>query len=177
LPLALGTAVLAPIAVFLLWFGISEPFRRFALALNPRILTLIHAWRIAGFVFLVLCTYAILPGIFALPAGWGDIFVGATAPLVASRLANRDHRKGFILWQVLRILDLMTAVALGASANFIQPHGISTNPITELPLSLIPTFAVPMLLILHVICIAQARRWNEQQPIHLGNEWSPSAAL
>jgi len=30
---------------------------------------------------------------------------------------------------------------------------------TVLPLSLIPTFLVPLYLILHVISIAQARRW------------------
>jgi hypothetical protein len=29
-----------------------------------------------------------------------------------------------------------------------------------LPLSLIPTFLVPLYLILHVICIAQARGWR-----------------
>ena len=34
---------------------------------------------------------------------------------------------------------------------------------TVLPLSLIPTFAVPLLLILHVICIAQARQWAAQR--------------
>jgi hypothetical protein len=30
---------------------------------------------------------------------------------------------------------------------------------TVLPMSYIPTFAVPLFLILHIICIAQARRW------------------
>jgi len=31
-----------------------------------------------------------------------------------------------------------------------------------LPLSLIPTFLVPLFLIFHVMCIAQARRWPVQ---------------
>jgi hypothetical protein len=31
---------------------------------------------------------------------------------------------------------------------------------TVLPLSLVPTFIVPLLLIFHVICIAQARAWK-----------------
>jgi hypothetical protein len=30
---------------------------------------------------------------------------------------------------------------------------------TVLPMSYIPTFAVPLFLILHIICIAQTRRW------------------
>ena len=31
---------------------------------------------------------------------------------------------------------------------------------TVLPLSLIPTFAVPLFIILHIICVAQARLWT-----------------
>jgi hypothetical protein len=31
---------------------------------------------------------------------------------------------------------------------------------TVLPLSLVPTFLVPLFLIFHVICIAQARNWR-----------------
>jgi hypothetical protein len=50
-------------------------------------------------------------------------------------------------------------VALGALAGVIDPHGIPTGAMTVLPMSYIPTFAVPVLFILHIICIAQARRW------------------
>jgi hypothetical protein len=47
---------------------------------------------------------------------------------------------------------------------------------TVLPLSLIPTFAVPLLLMLHIICIAQARQWKEG--VHVaGAEPLPSAAV
>lgn len=164
-PLAFGVAGVIPIVLFLLWFGTSERFREFTLALNPRILTIVQAWRVAGFVFLVLYTYSILPGLFALPAGWGDIAIGVTAPLVAMKLATPDRRNGFILWQVLGITDLVMAVFLGTTAAFFNPQGIATSAMTVLPLSLIPTFAVPLLLIFHVICIAQARRWPAQQYI------------
>ena len=78
---------------------------------------------------------------------------------MAMKLASPDHRKGFICWQVLGIIDLVTAVTLGTLARVISPQGIPTTPMTVLPLSLIPTFAVPLLLILHIVCIAQARRW------------------
>jgi uncharacterized membrane protein YeaQ/YmgE (transglycosylase-associated protein family) len=175
-PLPMGLTVLAPIAIYLIWFAASERFRQFALALSPRTLTLVQAWRIGGYVFLVLYTYGILPGMFALPAGWGDIAIGATAPFVAMKLVNSDHRKGFILWQVLGILDLVMAVTLGTTARLISPQGIATSAMTELPLSLIPTFAVPLLLILHLICIAQARRWREQQYSRVGDQLSSSAA-
>lgn len=162
-PLPLGLAVLVPIILLLVRFATSERFRRFALALNPRTLTIVQAWRIGGFVFLVLYAYSILPGLFALPAGWGDIAIGATAPLVASKLAHLSHRKAFMVWQVLGMLGLIMAVTLGTTATLIDPYGVSTNAMTDLPLSLIPSFAVPLLLILHIICIAQARGWHEQQ--------------
>jgi hypothetical protein len=162
-PLPLGLAVLTPFVLFALWYAASAGFRQFALTLNPRTLTIVQAWRIGGFVFLILHAHGILPGIFALPAGWGDIAIGATAPLVAMKLVHSDHRKGFILWQTLGMLDLVMAVSLGVLAGLIFPDGITTGAMTVLPLSLIPTFAVPLLIILHVICIAQARRWPERK--------------
>jgi hypothetical protein len=161
-PIPIGLAVLIPIGVFVIWSATSQPFRRFLLSLNPITLTFVQAWRIAGFVFLVLYTYNILPGQLALPAGWGDIAIGATAPLVALKLANPNHRKGFILWQLLGITDLVNAVGMGVAARFINPHGIATSAMTVLPMSLIPTFAVPLFMILHFISIAQARQWQEQ---------------
>ena len=161
-PLPVGLAVLIPIVIFVIWSAVSQPFRQFLLSLNPSTLTFVQAWRIAGFVFLVLYTYGILPGQLALPAGWGDIAIGATAPLVALKLTNPNHRKGFIVWQLLGITDLVNAVGMGVAARFINPHGIATSAMTVLPMSLIPTFAVPLFMILHFICIAQARQWQEQ---------------
>ena len=161
-PLALGLAVALPIVLFSVWYATSAGFREFVLSLNARTLTIAHAWRIGGFTFLVLYAHGILPGLFALPAGWGDIAIGATAPLVAAKLATAEHRKSFILWHGLGMFDLVLAVSLGTLAGFINPTGVSTSPMSVLPLSLIPTFAVPLLLILHLISIAQARRWPER---------------
>jgi hypothetical protein len=158
-PIALGLAVITPILLFLVWFASSPGFRQFILSLSPRAVTLVQSVRIAGIVFLALGTYKILPAYFALSAGWGDIIVGATAPFAALWLANPAHRRGFIFWQLLGIADLANALTLGTLAGFIDPHGISTAPMAVLPMSYITTFAVPVFLILHIICIAQARRW------------------
>ena len=77
-----------PIVVFALWFAASEKFRQFALSLNPQILTLAQTWRIVGFTFVLLEARGVLPAIFALPAGYGDMAIGATATLAAWKLAN-----------------------------------------------------------------------------------------
>jgi hypothetical protein len=158
-PLPLGLAALTPLVVFLVWFASSSGFRKFAMSLSPRTLTLVQSWRVAGFAFVALATYGILPKAFALPAGYGDMAIGLTAPLVALGLASAEHRGSFLLWQVLGMLDLLTAVSLGPLTGVFDPHGIPMSPIAVLPLSLIPTFAVPLLMMLHIICVAQARRW------------------
>jgi hypothetical protein len=161
-PLPILASVLIPVIAYAIWYATSTGFRQFVLGLNPSTVTMLHFWRIMGFVFLVLYTYNILPGIFALPAGWGDIAIGATAPIVASKLANPKNRGSFIFWQILGILDLLVAIVMGALTRFISPSAIQTDAMAVLPMSLIPTFAVPLLLILHFISIAQARQWARQ---------------
>ncbi|HWW22410.1 MAG TPA: hypothetical protein VNY78_00850 [Edaphobacter sp.] len=174
-PLALLLAVLTPLTTFTVWYLRSKSFRQYILLLNPRTLTLVHTWRLAGVVFLVLSTYKILPEVFALPAGWGDIAIGATALPVAMLLARPEHKTSFIVWQLLGTMDLVTAISLGALSRFIDPQGIPTTPMAVLPLSLIPAFAVPLLLILHGICIAQARRWkSEARDIQTATEGLPA---
>lgn len=163
-PLPLGIAVALPILLFAAWYGLSPGFRGFARSLDARTLTIVQSWRLGGFVFLILYSYGILPGIFALPAGLGDMFIGATAWLAATYLTRENGRRAaYIAWQLLGVADLVTAVTLGVTSSsgplrlFEGP--VSADAMSTLPLSLIPTFAVPLLLIFHFISIAQARRW------------------
>jgi hypothetical protein len=158
--IAVAVAAAAPILIFAVWFGVSENFRKFALSLDPQILTMAQTWRIVGFTFVLLEARGVLPAIFAWPAGYGDMIIGATATFVAWKLASPIRRNIFILWQVLGITDLVTAVGLGTTARLLSPDGPSMVAMTVLPLSLIPTFLVPLFFILHLICIAQARAWR-----------------
>ena len=162
--IGIGVAVgaLTPILIFLVWFGASKTFRQFALSLNPAVLTSVQTWRIIGFTFVLLEARGLLPAIFAWPAGYGDMTVGITASFVAWKTANRGHRNAFIRWQMLGMADLITAVSLGATAGLLRPQGVSTALMTVLPMSLIPTFFVPLFMIFHFICIAQARSWKTE---------------
>jgi hypothetical protein len=157
---AVGLAALAPIAFFAVWFAASEGFRKFVLALDPRALTGVQVFRIIGVIFVILEARGILPAVFAFPAGYGDIFIGLTAGFAAWKLADGRHRAGFIFWQALGITDLVLAVGAGTLAGLISPGSTPMAAMTVLPLSLIPTFLVPLFFILHVICIAQARGWK-----------------
>jgi hypothetical protein len=175
-PVGIALAVLIPVALFFVAYRASEGFRSFALSLSPQALTIVQSWRAAGLIFVTLYAYRILPGLFALPAGWGDMFIGFTAPFVALRLTRPEHRSWFLAWQILGILDLVDAVALGGAARFVEPHGLPTDAMALLPLSVIPTFLVPLLLILHIISIAQARRWHAPQPLRVAGHAPASAA-
>jgi hypothetical protein len=174
-PLPVGLAVLTPIVLFLAWFRLSSGFREFTLSLRPRALTLVQSLRVVGFVFLILAARGALPRVFALPAGWGDIAIGVTAPFVAWRLATAPHRQSFLVWQALGIADLLVAVSLGTLASVIDPQGVGPAAMTVLPMSLIPTFAVPLFLILHLICMAQAVRWPIQRVGPMAPQHSPAA--
>lgn len=162
-PLPLGLAVVVPIFFFCLWFAASRGFRQFALSLNPAALTIVQTWRVGGITFVVLEAFHLLPAVFALPAGLGDFAIGVTAPLVAFYLAQGRRKNSFILWNILGVIDLVNAVTLGVLASpalgILRPE-VSTDAMTVLPLSLIPTFTVPLLLILHIISITQALRWQ-----------------
>lgn len=160
---AVAVAELAPVALFSVWFAASEKFQQLAMSLNPRTLTAVQSWRIFGFLFLLLGANQVLPAVFAVPAAYGDIFIGLTAALVAWKLAAPANRTGFIFWQGLGLTDLIMSIILGSTTPLLSPHGPSMGVMTELPLSLIPTFVVPLLLIFHIICIAQARQWQTER--------------
>jgi hypothetical protein len=158
---AVAIAAVTPILIFSAWLAASEKFREFAFSLNPRVLTYLQTWRVVGVVFVISEAHGILPAIFALPAGYGDIAIGATASLVAATLAIPNHRGSFIVWQILGVADLVAAVGLGTTARLLSPQGPGMTAMTVLPLSLIPTFLVPLFLMFHVICIAEARTWKD----------------
>ena len=159
-PLALGLAALSPLVIFAIWCAASPGFRSFVLSLNPQTLTIVQSWRIVGYALIVASAYRLLPGPFAQSAGWGDVFIGLTAPFVALRLANPEHKTAFVIWNWLGIADLVNAVALGSMSAFLDPHGISAAAMSVLPFSVIPAFGVPLLAILHIISLARARRWR-----------------
>jgi len=79
-PLGLGTAALLPVVIFAVGYLRWAAFREMVRQSNLRVLTLGHTWRLMAVVFLILYLARRLPGMFALPAGLGDIAIGATAP-------------------------------------------------------------------------------------------------
>ena len=161
-PLPLGLAAVIPVALFAFCYLTSVRFQEFVLSLDLRILTVAQTWRVGGIVFLILYQQGALPSVFAIPAGWGDIAIGITAPMVAWYWRRPFSSKIFIVWNVLGSLDLVMAVSLGVLAS-ATPVGVLAGDVTtrlmgQFPLSLIPTFFVPLLLILHLISLSRVRK-------------------
>ncbi|QBD80723.1 hypothetical protein EPA93_34040 [Ktedonosporobacter rubrisoli] len=163
-PLAFGLAAIVPILLFFLVYLTSNPFRRFVHSLNLIKLTAWQFYRVIGVTMLVLYSKGMLPASFAQSAGWGDIIVGITAPLAALALASgtRWGRGVFLTWNVLGLLDLLSALGLGMllSGTRLSPltSTINTSIMSMFPMSLIPTFLVPLSIILHLIGFYQLRR-------------------
>jgi hypothetical protein len=123
-------------------------------------LELPHSFRVlGGTAFVLMMALGHLPALFALPAGLGDIAAGLAAPLVALRLARGTGRRAALWFNAFGMTDLISALTLGALTGYalvnVTPSGAS---ISELPLALIPTAAVPLLFAVHITSVSSLRR-------------------
>jgi len=163
-PLPIAVGVVAPLVVFFLSLRLSKSFRRFVLTLDLRLIAGMQAWRWAGLGLLSLYAYKVLPAVFALPVGLGDMAIGVTAPWIILSLLRQPRfaaSSTFVRWNVLGILDLLIAVSIGTASAFLAtgaPGEISTAPMATLPLLLIPAFLVPLFLMLHTAALMQSRQ-------------------
>jgi hypothetical protein len=123
-------------------------------------LELPHAFRAAeGTAFLAIMALGHLPALFALPAGLGDIAAGIAAPLVARKLAQGTGRRAALWFTAFGMTDLVVALTLGALTAYQLLNVIPSGaPISELPLALIPTAAVPLLFALHITSVSALLR-------------------
>lgn len=163
-PIGIGIGVAAPIALFLGGLWLSRPFRRFVLAADVRVIVAMQAWRFAGLGFLALQVHGILPASFAWPAGLGDIAIGVTAPwmlLALVRQPNFVASRTFTVWNLLGLLDLVVAVGSGVLNSALATGAageVTTSPMAQLPLVLVPAYFVPVFVMLHIAALMQGRR-------------------
>jgi len=116
----------------------------------------VQVYRALGAMFLVLYGVDRLPPEFALPAGFGDVAVGMLALPVAAYYGAGGFRSDtlVVLWNVFGIADLVIAVTTGFLSSptplqmlaFDRPNTLAG----AYPLVLIPVFAVPLSIVLHI---------------------------
>jgi hypothetical protein len=154
-------AVLVSIVVLLLiFFGKSGFFREWSLTVDMRILLLIHLTRFVGIYFLILYSRGELPYDFAVPGGWGDIIVAATAFLVLL-FSPTSGFLGFVIyfiWNLFGFIDILLVVMTAGRLAISDPQ--SMIAITKLPLNLLLTFLVPIIIYSHIVIII--RLWRSK---------------
>lgn len=146
--IAVGLTIL-----LLLLVRVSRAARHAVFALGPAPLVAFHLSRIAaGAYFIVLYRRGVLPGEFALAAGWGDIAVGVAAAVVLWRclpVLTGGQRLGLLLWNVAGLIDILGVLANGIRLFAADPA--IAAPFTTLPLAMLPTFVVPIVIVSHVL--------------------------
>jgi len=137
IPLAIALTLAAGYAALL-----SGSFRGIVTAIPLHWLIAIQTFRVLGGVFLIRYAQGELPGVFALPAGIGDVATGVLAPLVAywCYTGKSYARSAAIAWNLFGMADLINAVAIG---YLLGGTGI------VFPIVLIPIYAVPRAFLIH----------------------------
>jgi hypothetical protein len=163
-PVAIFLGLAIPLAVFFAAYSGWGAFRAFVLGADLRFVAAMQAWRWAGLGFLSLYAHGVLPGLFAFPAGLGDMAIGVTAPWMVLGLIRQPSfatSRRYIVWNILGIVDFVVAVSMGTlCSGFI--HGLALNVTTsamaQLPLILIPAYMVPFFIMLHCTAFFQTRQ-------------------
>lgn len=152
---------LPPVAVQLLIAGLTIAFS-FAVArvgwlaaavagLRVRTILAVHLIRFVGFYFLWLQAQGRMPAEFAERAGWGDIAAAAAAAGLLLWPEGTGFRRALFWWNIFGVADLFVAVGTAGWLNVTRPG--SMVELTGLPLTLIPLWAVPVLLASHLYLV------------------------
>ncbi|MGY0571302.1 MFS transporter [Bradyrhizobium sp. RDM12] len=170
LPL-LPAAILLPVIIgapVLLW---SKRVGQLLDAMPPTWLIALQVYRVFGTQWLVYWLSGMQPGLWALPAGTGDVLTGLFAVPAALALAvgTAEGRKGAILWNIFGLADLAVAITLGMIMSpgpfqLIVPNGASMA-LDSFPNVLTPAFVVPSSILLHALSLRQLFRRSRAEMV------------
>ena len=143
--------VLVGLTLALIAAGAMLPGVRVWLAgLNLRQIIALHITRFVGIYFLVLYGRGELPYAFAVPGGWGDIIVATGALILVLLVPDLAARRGLVLlWNLLGLADILFVVLTAARLALADPDSMAA--LLRLPLSLLPTFLVPIIIASHLL--------------------------
>jgi hypothetical protein len=154
----------APVVAAIVWTSTAlallacwkaPTLKKWAMKVELRWLVLLHLTRFVGFYFFFLCRRGELPFAFAAPAGWGDIIVATLAVLLLA-LSGARNWSLLMIWNTIGLTDILfviiTALRLGLK------DWRSMHALREFPLSLLPTFLVPLIIVSHVLIFFRAAK-------------------
>ena len=163
LPL-LPSAILLPVIIGAPLLLLSKRVGQLLDAMPTTWLVALQLYRVFGSQWLAYWLRGLLPGLWALPAGTGDVLTGLFAVPAAIALATgtAEGRKAAILWNIFGFADLAVAITLGMIISpgpfqLIVPNGPSIG-LDGYPNVLTPAFVVPGSILLHALSLRQLRR-------------------
>jgi hypothetical protein len=164
-PLSVGIFLLVPITGFTLAYWMNTRVRRAVDAIPLWLVTIAHVWRFVGLGFVIGALVNLLPPQFGYPEGLGDVFAAALCLPLAYAIRQPRYssrlRTAFITWNVFGLIDLVSAITLGIlyspSSFGVLRTGISTGLMTTFPISLIPTFFLPLFILLHLLALKRSK--------------------
>lgn len=145
--------------------------RRVIDAIPQRWIVGVQFYRVEGLIFLVLYASGKLPGVFALPAGIGDVITGLFALTVGAAYArNPQASVGRVrAWNLFGIADLVVALTTGflTSPSPLQMLSLDkpNELVTAFPLVMIPVYLVPIAILLHVASLKKLRQAATTQAV------------
>lgn len=154
---AIPALVFIQAAILLAGYFRVPAFRQWVDRFDVRSLVLLHVTRFVGFYFLYLYARGQLPYAFAVPGGYGDIIVAALALLVAFVPMSAGLReRAMSIWNVFGFVDIILVAFTAARLGLADP--LAMRALTYLPLSLLPTFLVPLIIATHVVIYTRLNR-------------------
>lgn len=144
-----------------------RPLRRWGATVPLRWLVLYHVVRFVGVAFLALHARGDLPAGFALCAGWGDIGVAAAALGVgigAAPVTSRGRWWTVLVWNGLGLIDILVVIGTGVRLGLADMDQMAA--ITAFPLSLLPTYIVPLIIVTPVFIFVRLLRGREKSAGH-----------
>lgn len=141
--------VIATLSLALLVTGWLHPgLRAWLREVNLRGFVAFHITRFVGIVFLMMSVRGELSPEWAVPAGWGDIAVATGALLIAVVLREPETRPDLVrLWNLIGLIDIVAVVVTAARTALRDPESMA--PLFRFPMSLVPTFIVPIVFATH----------------------------
>lgn len=115
----------------------------------------VHIFRLIGSTFIVLFFYELLPPIFAIFAGTGDLLTALTSIFVAKAIRDEKKyaRKLAYIWNTFGLVDILitSAMAIIFTKISIDNNIQGVEFLAEFPFCFIPAFAPPTIIFLHLL--------------------------
>ena len=126
-------------------------------------LVALQFYRVFGVQWIVGWLRGVQPGLWALPAGTGDVLTGlfAVSAAIAVAADTAEGRRAAIFWNIFGLADFAVAIPLGmiTSPGLFQLIVPNTSvAVDAFPNVLTPAFVVPSSILLHVLSLRQLRR-------------------